>query len=81
MKYTYIKFSSKQRSFYITKSSRGPDPTTQRAGFGPRAVCLTPLRYALPVLRIHLIMYRNQQSARCFSKLQRKMFSPFQRYV
>jgi len=49
MKYTYINFSSKQRSFYITKSSRGPDPTTQRAGFGPRAVCLTPLPYIMIV--------------------------------
>jgi len=44
LKYNWIDFSSKQRSFYFTKSSRGPDPTTQRAGFGPRAVCLTPLR-------------------------------------
>jgi len=44
LKNKWIDFSSKQRSFYFTKSSRGPDPTTQRAGFGPRAVCLTPLR-------------------------------------
>ena len=43
LKYNWIDFSSKQRSFYFTKSSRGPDPTMQRAGFGPRAVCLTPL--------------------------------------
>jgi len=45
LKYNWIDFSSKQRSFYFTKSSRGQDPTTQRAGFGPRAVCLTPLLY------------------------------------
>jgi len=39
LKYNWIEynFSSKQRSFYFTKSSRGPNPTTQRA------VCLTPL--------------------------------------
>jgi len=43
LKYNWIDFSSKQRSFYFTKSSRGPDPTTQRAGIGPRDVCLTPL--------------------------------------
>jgi len=42
-KYNWTDFSSKQSSFYFTKSSRGPDPTTQQAGFGPRAVCLTPL--------------------------------------
>jgi len=29
--------------FYFTKSSRGPDSTTQRTSFSPRAVCLTPL--------------------------------------
>jgi len=40
MKYNWINFSSK---FYFIKSSRRPDSTTQRAGFGPRAVCLTPL--------------------------------------
>jgi len=45
LKYNWIDFSSKQRSFYFTKSSRGLDPTTQRAGFGPRAICLTPLVY------------------------------------
>jgi len=44
-KYNWINFSSKQRSFYFTKSSRGPDSISQRAGFGPRAVCLTPLVY------------------------------------
>jgi len=43
LKYNWKDFPSKQRSFYFTKSSREPDPTTQRAGFGPRAVCLTPL--------------------------------------
>jgi len=43
LKYNRIDFSSKRRSFYFTKSSRGPDPTTQRARFGLRAVCLTPL--------------------------------------
>jgi len=43
LKYNWISFSSKQRSFYFTKSSCGPDPTTQRAGFGPRTVCLAPL--------------------------------------
>jgi len=42
-KYNWINFSRKQRSFYFTKSSRRPDSTSQRAGFGPRAVCLTPL--------------------------------------
>jgi len=47
MKYAYINFFSKQRSFHIKKSSRGPDPTMQRAGFGPRAVCLTPLVYGM----------------------------------
>jgi len=39
LKYNWIDFSSKQRSFYFTKSSRGPDTTTQRA------VCLTSLIY------------------------------------
>jgi len=29
LKYNWIDFSSKQRSFYFTKSSRGQDPTTQ----------------------------------------------------
>jgi len=43
LKYKWTDFSSKQNSFYFTKSSRGPDPTTQRAGFGPWAVCMTPL--------------------------------------
>jgi len=38
-----MNFSSKQISFYFTKLSRGPDATTQRAGFGQRVVCLTPL--------------------------------------
>jgi len=28
LKHNWIDFSSKQRSFYFTKSSRGPDPTT-----------------------------------------------------
>jgi len=42
-KYNWINFSSKQRRFYFTKSSRGPDSTSQRAAFGPPAVCLTPL--------------------------------------
>jgi len=42
-KYNWINFSTKQRSFYFTKSSRGPHLTSQQAGFGPRAVCLTPL--------------------------------------
>jgi len=46
-KYNWINFSSKQRSLYFTKSSRGQDPTSQRAGFGPRAVCLTHLTYML----------------------------------
>ena len=32
LKYDWRDFSSKQRSFYFTKSSRGPDPTTQWAG-------------------------------------------------
>jgi len=32
-KYDWINFSSKQRNFYFTKSSRGPDSTSQRAGF------------------------------------------------
>jgi len=41
-KYDWINLSSKW-SFYFAKSSRGPDSTSQRAGFGPRAVCLTPL--------------------------------------
>jgi len=41
-----MNFSSKQRSFYFTKSSRGPDSTSQRAGFGPWPVCLTPLLYS-----------------------------------
>jgi len=54
MKYAYINFSSKQRRFYITKSSRGPDPTTQRVGFGPRAVCLRPLVYKDVVLYVYL---------------------------
>ena len=44
LKHNWIDFTSKQ-SFYFTKSFRGPDPTTQRAGFGPRAVCLTPLHW------------------------------------
>jgi len=44
LRYNWIDFSSKQRSFYFAKSSRGPDLTTQRAGFGPRAVCLAPLQ-------------------------------------
>ena len=44
-KYDWINFSSKQRSFYFTKSSRGPDLNWQRASFGPRAVCLTSLLY------------------------------------
>jgi len=43
LKYNWIDFSSKQRRFFFTKSSRGPDPTRQRAGFGLQAVCLTPL--------------------------------------
>ena len=47
LKYNWTDFSSKQRSFYFTKPSRWPDPTTQRAGFGPRAVCLTPLVYGV----------------------------------
>jgi len=42
-KYNWINFSSKQRSFYFTKSSRGLDSTSQLAGFGPRAVSLTHL--------------------------------------
>jgi len=29
LKYKWTDFSSKQNSFYFTKSSRGPDPTTQ----------------------------------------------------
>lgn len=28
---------------HFAKSSHRPDPTLWRAGFGPRAVCLTPL--------------------------------------
>jgi len=32
LKFNWIDFSSKQRSFYFTKSSRGPDPTMQRTG-------------------------------------------------
>ena len=44
-KYNWVNFSSKQKRFYFTKSSRGPDSTSQRTAFGPRAVCLTPLRY------------------------------------
>jgi len=43
LKYQWIDFSSKQRSFYFTNSSRGPDPTMQRAGFNPGSVCLIPL--------------------------------------
>jgi len=39
---TGLNLSSKW-SFYFTKSSRGPDSTSQRAGFSPRAVYLTPL--------------------------------------
>jgi len=42
-----MNFSSKQRSFYFTKSSRGSDSTSQRAGFGPRVLCLTPLLYVV----------------------------------
>jgi len=49
LKYNWIDFSSKQRSFYFTKSSRGLDPTMQRARFGPGAVCLTPLAYTVLV--------------------------------
>jgi len=44
-KYNGINFWSKQRSFYFTKSSRGPDSTSQRAGFCQQAIFLTPLRW------------------------------------
>jgi len=65
LKYNWINFSSKQRSFYFTKLSRGPDSTTQRAGFGPRAVCLTPLLWKygqqkfLTITRVSLLSLRS----------------------
>jgi len=46
LKYNWTDFSSKQRGSYFTKWSRWLDPTTQWAGFGPWAVCLTPLAYS-----------------------------------
>ena len=59
LKYNWIDFSSKQRSFYFTKSSRGPDPPRNGPDFGPRAVCLTPLTYDLVNALFWLIILWN----------------------